>query len=122
MIKRFAGATVWSEDLNKLLPFYRDTLGLKANQQTPDFVVFGDDIDDYRAAYLALGTHSEVKGKNAEGPRHMVAVQTDDVDAEFNRLKSAGVEFVEQPTSFDGMRIATCKDPEGNYVQIMQFP
>ena len=122
MIKRMAGATIWSEDLNNLLPFYRDTLGMKANQQTPDFVLLGDaGGEDYNVAYLALGTHSEVKGKNADGPRHMVAVETDDVDAEFQRLKSAGVEFVEEPTNFDALRIATCKDPEGNYVQMIQF-
>ena len=29
MITGFAGASIWSEDLNNLLPFYRDVLGLK---------------------------------------------------------------------------------------------
>ena len=117
MIKRFAGATIWSEDLNNLLPFYRDTLGLKPSLESPEFVVLGEQ----NAPGLALGTHSEVKGKNADPARHMIGLETDDVDAEFDRLKSAGVEFVEGPTSFDGIRIATCKDPEGNYVQIMQM-
>ena len=28
MIKGLSGATIWSEDLNRLLPFYRDVLGL----------------------------------------------------------------------------------------------
>ena len=42
MIKGLSGATIWSEDLNKLLPFYRDVLGLTARIQTPGFVVFGE--------------------------------------------------------------------------------
>ena len=28
MITGLRGATIWSEDLNRLLPFYRDVLGL----------------------------------------------------------------------------------------------
>jgi predicted enzyme related to lactoylglutathione lyase len=52
----------------------------------------------------------------------MVAVMTDDVNAEYERLRAEGIEFVDPPTNFDdGVTIATCKDPEGNYVQIMQF-
>ena len=29
MLKQFAGASIWSSDLNNLLPFYRDVLGIK---------------------------------------------------------------------------------------------
>ena len=29
MIKQFSNVSVWSNDLNNLLPFYRDVLGLK---------------------------------------------------------------------------------------------
>jgi predicted enzyme related to lactoylglutathione lyase len=118
MIQSFAGCSIWSENLNNLLPFYRDTLGLKVGMESPDFVVLGDP----NAPSLALGTHSEVKGKNSDPARHMVAVTTDDVNAEYERLRAAGIEFVDPPTNFDdGVTIATCKDPEGNYVQIMQF-
>ena len=117
MIKGFAGSSVWSEDLNKLLPFYRDTLGLKPTIESPGFVVFGD----LGSPTFALGTHSEVKGKNSDPARHMFSVTTDDVEAEYQRLKSQGVEFIDGPTNFDQVTIATCKDPEGNYVQIMQF-
>ena len=58
MIKGLAGATIWSEHINNLLPFYRDTLGLTPGIETPDFVVIGDTS----VPTLALGTHSEVKG------------------------------------------------------------
>jgi predicted enzyme related to lactoylglutathione lyase len=37
-------------------------------------------------------------------------------------LKSAGVEFIEEPTpAGNGLRIATFKDPDGNYIQLLQF-
>src|SRR5215475_6704711 len=103
MIKGLRGATIWSEDLNRLLPFYRDRLGLEVGLETPGFVVLGD----LGSPTLALGTHSEVRGRNADPARHMVALSTDDVTSEWKRLKGAGVEFVEDPTDYGNLRIAT---------------
>jgi predicted enzyme related to lactoylglutathione lyase len=117
MIKGLAGATIWSEDLNKLLPFYRDVLGLAVRIQTPAFVVFGEG----GAPALALGTHSEVRGRNADPARHMVGLVTDDVAADWKRLKAAGAEFVEDPKDYGNLWLATLKDPEGNLVQLLQF-
>jgi predicted enzyme related to lactoylglutathione lyase len=116
MIKGLAGATIWSEDLNRLLPFYRDTLGLTARVQTPGFVVFGE--ADQPA--LALGTHSEVHGPNADPARHMVGLLSDDVTKEWKRLNAAGVPFIEEPTDYGSFRIATLRDPEGNLVQLLE--
>ena len=117
MIKGLAGATIWSEDLNKLLPFYRDVLGLTVRVQTPGFVVFGE----AGAPALALGTHSEVRGRNADPARHMVGFLTDDVTADSTRLKASGVVFVEDPKDYGNLWLATLKDPEGNLLQLLQF-
>jgi len=117
MIKGLAGATIWSEDLNKLLPFYRDVLGLPVRNQTPEFVVLGEAA----APALGLGTHSEVRGRNADPARHMVGLLTSDVAADWKRLKAAGVEFVEDPKDYGNLWLATLKDPEGNLVQPLQF-
>jgi predicted enzyme related to lactoylglutathione lyase len=118
MIKGLAGATIWSEDLNnQLLPFYRDVLGLPVRNQTPEFVVFGE----AGAPALGLGTHSEVRGRNADPARHMVGLSASDVTADWKRLKAAGVEFVEDPKDYGLLWIATLKDPEGNLVQLLQF-
>jgi predicted enzyme related to lactoylglutathione lyase len=110
------GATIWSEDLGNLLPFYRDVLGLPVGIQIPGFVVLGN-LD---APALALGTHSEVRGRNADPSRHMVGFTTDDVRADWKRLKDAGVEFIEDPTEYGKHRIATLKDPEGNLIQLLE--
>jgi len=50
----------------------------------------------------------------------MVGLESDDVDADFERLTAAGVELIEQPTDYGGLRIATIKDPEGNIIQLFQ--
>lgn len=119
MIKGFAGASIWSEDLNNLLPFYRDVLGLKVAMESPGLVLLGADEPGVPA--LGLGTHSEVRGRNADPSRHMVSLATDDLTAEWKRLKAAGVEFVDDPKDFGELSIATLKDPEGNLVQLYQY-
>ena len=119
MIKKFSGVTIWSEDLNNLLPFYRDVLGLKVAMESPGYVLFGEDRPD--APALALGTHSEVHGRNNDSARHMVGFISDDLIGDWERLKGAGVEFIEDPTEYGNMSIATLKDPEGNLVQLWQY-
>ncbi len=117
MIKGLVGATIWSEDLNNLPPFYRDVLGLPVSVQTPRFVV----LTRPETPALALGTHSEVHGRNADPARHMVGLLTDDVTADWQRLKAAGVEFIEDPKDYGNLWLATLRDPEGNLVQLLQF-
>jgi hypothetical protein len=90
MIKKLAGASVWSENLNNLLAFYRDVLGLKVISTSPDFVLLGSDQPG--AATLGLGTHSEVHGPNADPARHMIGLESDDLAADWRRLRGTGVE------------------------------
>ena len=116
MIKGLRGASIWSESIDNLLPFYRDLLGLPVAVQIPGFAVLGKQ----GGPSLAVGTHSEVRGRNADPARHMVGLGSDDVDADWKRLEAAGVEFVEKPTDYNQLRIATLKDPEGNLVQLLQ--
>ena len=119
MISELRFASIWSEDLNNLLPFYRDVLGLKVGMESPGFVIFGDP----NTPSLGLGTHSEVHGPTTDPARHMVGLGTDDIDGDYERLKATGVEFIETPTDGGdgGPRMATLKDPEGNLVQLFQF-
>jgi predicted enzyme related to lactoylglutathione lyase len=119
MIKKFAGASIWSEDLNNLLPFYRDVLGLKVTNESPSFILLGNDQPDSPA--LGLGTHSEVHGRNADPARHMIGLESNDLVADWERLKGAGVEFIEDPTDYGDLLLATLKDPEGNLVQLWQY-
>ena len=119
MLKRLCISSIWSEDLNNLLPFYRDVLGLKVGLESPGFVVLGEPL----GPSVALGTHSDVHGKATDPARHIVALETDDIDAEYTRLKAQGVEFLEAPSEAGGgpVRFATFKDPEGNYLQLLEI-
>ncbi len=63
MITGLRGASIWSEDVKNLLPFYHDVLGLQVGFESPGFVVLGE----LEAPALALGTHSEVHGRCDSG-------------------------------------------------------
>src|SRR5215467_10193239 len=91
MITGLRGATTWSEDVNNLFPFYRDVLRLAVALDAPGFVVLGQRV----APALALGTHNEIRGRNSDPARHMIGLTTDDITADWKRLKDAGVEFIE---------------------------
>ena len=120
MIKGVHSVIVWTEDLGRLLPFYRDTLGLRTEMDPPEFVVFAAD----QGAQLCLGVHSEVKGASRDPNRFMVDLTVDDCKREYERLRGRGVEFIREPSVdvADGIIIATCKDPDGNLLQIFQAP
>ena len=54
--------------------------------------------------------------------RHIVGVETDDIAAEYARLKSKGVEFLEEPVDGGQVKFATFRDPEGNLIQLLEYP
>ncbi len=113
MITGLGGATIWSEDIDNLLPFYRDVIGLTVGVEASGFVVFGDQT----APALAIGTHSEVRGRTVEPNRHMVGLVTSDIVGDLARFKAAGVRFIEEPNDQGGgFLLATLEDPDGNLV------
>jgi predicted enzyme related to lactoylglutathione lyase len=79
--------------------------------EAPGFVVLGG---------LWLGAHSEVHGPNTDPARHMIGLTSNDLSGDYQRLKAAGVEFIEDPKDYGSVLIATLKDPEGNLVQLLQ--
>lgn len=118
MLTRFSGTSLWTSDIQNLLPFYRDVLGLKVAMEEGPYAMLG--TDSMEQPGLLLGTHSEVHGRNTDPARHMIGFESNDIVADVKRLKAAGVEFIEEPKDYGELFIATLKDPEGNLVQLVQ--
>ena len=116
MLKGIHSVLIWTEDLNRLVPFYRDVLGLTPEIESEGFFVFAASS----GAQLALGTHSEVKGRSKDPYRVMVDLTVDDCQAEYERLNAKGVEFIRRPSRDEGATIATFLDPDGNLLQLFQ--
>jgi predicted enzyme related to lactoylglutathione lyase len=107
-------AIIWTEEMDRLLPFYRDVLGMGTQMEADGFVVLG-------GGKLALGVHSDVKGASRDPKRLMVNLSVDDCQAEYERLKAQGVKFLREPSQDPGgVIIATLADPDGNTLQLFQ--
>ena len=118
MINGVVGVTIWTEDLDRLVTFYRDTLGLTLHRHHGDFVnfVFGD-------VRLNLGLHDGVKGNASDPYRVMINLGVTDMHSEYRRLREQGVEFIRVPEQEEwGGWVATFLDPDGNILQLLQQP
>ncbi len=74
------------------------------------------------SGFIAVGPHSEVKGRNASPGRIIWNIESSDVKGDFERLKAAGATVIAEPYSFEGpveTWIATFADPDDNYFQLM---
>ena len=116
MIDSVVGVTIWTDNLERLVAFYRDTLELAVHRDHGDFVnfVFGP-------MRLNLGRHERVQGQTADPFRTMIHYSVDDIHAEHRRLAGQGVEFIRSPEQEEwGGWVATLLDPDGNILQLLQ--
>ncbi|MEO6397519.1 MAG: VOC family protein [Tepidiformaceae bacterium] len=117
MISGLAGTTIFSEDYAKLVPFYRDTLGLSLTREEFGMAFF----EQPGGPPLMLGTHSEISGSAKEPARQIPALLSDDIRGDYARLTSLGVKSTGEPVEQGPVTFVTICDPEGNLVNLVQF-
>ena len=122
MLGTIHSVVIWTEDLSRLTPFYRDKLGLTTEMESDEFAVFT--AASPGATQIALGRHSEVSGRSKEPERIMVNFLVPDCQKAYEDLKGRSVEFSRAPSvdQDDGFMIATFQDPDGNTLQLFQPP
>jgi predicted enzyme related to lactoylglutathione lyase len=112
----FNNILIGSEDPQRLVDYYTKIFGKPAMS---DGGYTGWQIG---SGFIAIGPHSEVKGKSAHPGRIIWNIETTDVKGEFDKMKAAGAIVVREPYSFEGFPdswIATLADPDDNYFQLM---
>lgn len=123
MIKALEAVLLSSEDATKLAHFYREKVGLK---QTMEMELGGKGEKGYdfdlEGGNLYILDHSEIKGKSKEPARIMFNLEVDDIEKEAARLDKLDVEKHQDVYHIEGYGlIATFKDPDGNYFQLVQI-
>ncbi len=108
-----------SEDPKGLADFYAGVLGAP----NPDWSDEANGWFGFRAGdgSLAIGPHSDVKGRSEQPARIMLNFSTEDVEGEFKRIKELGAEVVAEPYEpggGGGMSMCTFADLDGNYFQL----
>ena len=118
-----AYATIPTADVDRLRPFYEDTLGFSPERITAAGVY-------YAAADGTLFAVTRSGGK-ASGSHTQLAFRVSGIDAEVADLRTRGVEFEEYDEgpfrTVDGIatlpigRAAWFKDPDGNTIGLLQL-
>lgn len=108
---------VTSENPERLIAFYRDTVGL------PGVPEIGEGAFKVGGANFFVDGHSETKGPAKEPNRVLIDLVVQDLKAEQTRLEQGGVKFIRREgTEQWGGTISTFVDPDGNYCQLIQYP
>ena len=122
-------ASVLVDDQEKALRFYTDVLGFVKKTEFP----VGDhrwltvvSPEDPEGTELQLAADDDPAAKafrkaTFDQGRPAVMFFSDDVSADYERMKAAGAEFTKPPTEVTGSTIATVGDGCGNLVQITQL-
>ena len=113
---KFTGLLIGSEHPERLKEYYTKLFGKPTLE---DSAYFGWQLGD---AMVAFGAHDQVKGPNREPGRVIWNLETSDVKAEFQKLKSAGATVIREPYKMGDQGefwIATFADPDNNYFQLM---
>ena len=121
--------TVHVDDQEKALRFYTDVLGFvkKADFSQGPYrwlTVASPEDPDGTELQLAFNGNPAAKAyQQALFQQSQPAAMffTDDVQADYERMKARGGEFTMPPTDVTGSRIATLNDTCGNLIQITQL-
>jgi predicted enzyme related to lactoylglutathione lyase len=123
-------ATVYVDDQEKALRFYTDVLGFAKKDDVSNgpfrwLTVTAAGDPDGTALLLALDDNPAAKAYQEarfEQSEPAAMFFTDDIKADYERIKARGVEFTMPPTEvMPGSTIATLNDTCGNLIQITQL-
>ena len=125
MIRKVNAVVLFVQDLEKMVQFYRDTVGLE--------VVFSDDVSfafrmenqDFALVKVSAGVEmlNEQVLTSQSGVSHRVMLCADVADVDFvhKTLTAKGVSFIKAPIDQHwGWRTAYFADPEGNIWELRQ--
>jgi lactoylglutathione lyase len=121
-VTRLAYAILFVSDLGRSIAFYRDVLGLPFRFATESYAEFA--TDGAKFSLFARAHLPELLGRTAPPgeapwPQGEVAFFCDNVDAEHERLRHAGVRILASPTDRPwGERTLHVADPDGNVVEL----
>jgi predicted enzyme related to lactoylglutathione lyase len=121
--------TIYVNDQEKALPFYTEVLGFvkKADFSNGPYrwlTVASPEEPDGTELQLELNANPAAKAyQEALFQQGIPAAQfmVDDLDREYERIKSRGGEFTKPPTSVTGSKVATLIDTCGNLIQLTQL-
>jgi lactoylglutathione lyase len=113
MLGRISYITLWVNQYEACLAFYRDILELPLESSDENFAQFAN---QGTKLYLhRLGDLTHLRNHALE-----IHFEVPDVDAAYNWLLNRGAKFEQPPANMPwGTRMAALHDPEGNAIEIV---
>lgn len=125
---KFDAAGLFVTDMEKMVPFYRDVMGMKSNWSGGKYAeLFSGEmrlIMYSRANFeTMISRQPDYPGKlNGTLELSFSLSYFEDVDKEYERVVAAGAQPVFPPTSMEwGQRTSYVADPDGNLIEIGSF-
>ena len=140
-IKAFRHTGIVVSDLERMLKFYRDCLGLKVERENTESGPYIDKLTGLKDAQVITvklsipgGALIELLSFKSSAKAHTPESQIDNpgfshisltvgnIEAEYQRLFDKGIKFISSPQiSPKGYaKVAFCRDPEGNLIELVE--
>lgn len=126
MIKGIDHVALMTCDAERAARFFIDVLGFRESGRlgtpaSPHGVTILVSLGGAQIELFGYGDAGAAQGEErSPGYKHL-ALLVEDIDAEYERLQAAGVEFTMAPTDAGaGLRVAFFQDPDGNSLELMQ--
>lgn len=120
--------SIFVQDQDKALKFYTGILGFVKKHDVPlggfKWLTVVSPDDPEGVELLLEPNNNPIAKTYQEGLFEqgipVASFGVEDIDAEYERLKGLGVNFIMAPTKTDTVTIAVFNDTCGNFIQIMQ--
>ena len=109
------------DDVQASIDFYTEHLGFKVRTNyAPAFAdVFGGNLRLLLSGPASSGARATPDHANTAG-RNRIHLIVDDLNAEIDRLRAAGLDFLSDVVSGPGGRQILLADPAGNLIELFQ--
>lgn len=117
MVQGFEHLAIASPDPQKLAQWYVEKLGFVINYNSGRTVF----VKSANGSMIEIITSEGDRGAQTlklPGLRH-IALAVDDFQATYQAMKSAGVDFIDQPSESKGNWVVFFKDADGNYLHLI---
>lgn len=114
------GIFVKTDDRDRLVKWYQETLGFQYDGYGANFL-FRDDNDPTQRCYNVWGPFkTDTDYFKPSKKEFMVNLRVDDLDALLVKLKAAGIELVGEPEEYEYGKFAWIVDPEGTKLELWE--
>ncbi len=128
MATRFSMIGIFVRDLDRMVEFYRDVLGVAVKTEGEHYTLFeheGIELGMFARSMLPEFLEEDVTYPSGVNGTFSLTIDVDDfydVDDEFDRLIEAGARPVAEPKDVPwGQRCGMVCDPEGNMIEISSW-